>query len=136
LAVAGKALQMSEDALLWPDVLQDPQRLSKFLQGVRALEKFGKEGREKAREYFFQQTDVPGFMLVNGRRISTLQVETLLLLVSKGDETQVREALRIAVEIQGDMSKESYFALCQKLSIQPDETLLQVNRGEPFVRSK
>jgi hypothetical protein len=136
LAVAGRALQIAEDALWWPEILQDPERLSRFLLGVKALERFGKEGREKAREFFFQKTEVPGFILVNGKRSWALPVETLLLLLSKGDDIQVREALRIALGIQGDMSKENYFALCGKLGIQPDESLLVTNRGEPYVRAK
>ena len=136
LTLAGQALRLGENHLLWPEILKDPERLSRFLLGVKALERFGKEARERAREFFFQKIDVPGFALLNGRRTYHLPVETLLLLLSKGDDIQVREALKAAVEIHGDMNREQYFELCQKLSIQPDETLLQVHKGDPYVRAK
>jgi hypothetical protein len=136
LTLAGQALRLGENPLLWPEILADPERLSRFLLGVKALERFGKEGRERAREYFFQKVDVPGFALLNGRRTYSLPVETLLFLLSKGDDMQIREALRTAVEVHGEMNREQYFLLCQKLTIPPDETLLQVHKGDPYVRAK
>ena len=136
LTLAGQALRLGDSALAWPKILEDPERLSRFLLGVKALERFGKEGRERAREYFFQKVDVPGFVLSGGKRSWSLPVETLLLLLSQGDEAQIRAALRTALEIQGDMNREQYFELCEKLTISPDETLLQQSKGDPYVRIK
>jgi hypothetical protein len=108
LELAGQALALGPEALAWPEILADPARLGRFLDGVRALERFAKEGRTKAREYFFQQTLVPGYTLAKGKRFWTLGTEMLLNLLCRGDELTVRKALRTAVELNGPIPRETY----------------------------
>ena len=136
LELAGRALAIGDNALDWPGIIADPNKLGQFLLGVSALKEFDREGRERAREFFFQNVEVPGFRLSNGKRTWSLPLETLFLILSQGDDIQVRKALRTAVEVHGAMSKEQYFELCEKLKIEPDKTLLKESRSDPFVTKK
>jgi hypothetical protein len=135
LTLAGEALANSSDALNWPGLLNNPERLSRFVQGCKALEPFEKEARNRIREYLLSRAEVPGFTLVNGKRSWRMEIETLLLLLSRGDELTVRKALRTALQIWGDMPKEKYLALCQALGLTADMELLTVSKGEPYIKA-
>jgi hypothetical protein len=133
LELAASALTVTGEALPWPEILAQPDRLSKFLLGVSALKEFEKTAREQARQFLFQKVAVPGFHLSNGKRSWSLPLDTLFLLLSSGDEAQMREAMRAALEVHGAMTREQYLELCRKLGLEPDTGLLKESKGEPFI---
>jgi len=131
---AGYGLAVAERAINFADILEDPVKLGKFLTGCHSLGQYEKLGRARAREYFFQKTEVPGFALSNGKRTHNLPVETLVWLLSSQKDWP--QAIRAALEVHGPMTKQKYEELCFKLKIEPDKSLLKMSQGEPYIRAK
>jgi hypothetical protein len=134
LELAGRALTIPTEALAWDQIKESPELLSKFLLGVKALERFGKEGREIGRQFFFQKIAIPGFRLANGKRSWSMLPETLLQELRNQDQGwDWAKTLEQTLLTFPDISKEQYLQICQKFEIEPDETKLREHRGEPYI---
>lgn len=130
VSVAGLAPTVQDEGFL--QLLNDPERLGKFLAACSTLEDFREAAKAKARELLEAGTAVPGWKLQKPRATAYVEAEAIVHAFEEG-RIGGADAIRAAGSISAKKAEALWSMSGQKL---PDDIIKQKIGQAPLVASK